>query len=77
MSQQYVVVRKIDLNPHELDIVRAILRKHLAGHKIVVFGSRATGKAKPFSDLDLAVMSNAPLSYSVQADLAELRGFSS
>lgn len=46
----------IDIKPAHLDIVRRILRKHLAGIEVRVFGSRARGTAKEWSDLDLAVV---------------------
>ena len=35
------------------------------------FGSRVTGKVKPFSDLDLAVMGSEPLPASILADLKD------
>jgi predicted nucleotidyltransferase len=50
-------VRKmLSLEANELAIVRAIVKTHLPGREIRVFGSRATGQAKPHSDLDLVVM---------------------
>lgn len=46
----------IDLNPQHLDLVKKILRKNLPQDaKVFVFGSRANGTAKKFSDLDLAI----------------------
>jgi len=45
---------KIDLNPEHRAIVLDILRAHLPAHaKVWVAGSRATGKARRTSDLDL------------------------
>jgi predicted nucleotidyltransferase len=41
------------------------------GREVRAFGSRALEKAKPFSDLDLAVMGESPLGDSVLADLLE------
>jgi len=38
---------------------------------VCAFGSRVTGTSKKFSDLDLAILGNAPLSIEVMADLAE------
>jgi predicted nucleotidyltransferase len=51
----------IDLDPCLLDRVRAILKEHVSDCEVWAFGSRATSGAKPFSDLDLAVISSAPL----------------
>jgi len=46
--------RKIDLNPEHRDMVLAILRTHLPmDAKVWVAGSRATGKARRTSDIDL------------------------
>ena len=64
-------VMTIDLRPEDLEKVLAILGRHLPGREVRAFGSRVTGKAKAFSDLDLAVMGEEPLSASVMADLRE------
>lgn len=51
----------IALNEQQLKIVQNILRKHLPAEKVMVFGSRAKGTPKPFSDLDLCIMNKQPL----------------
>lgn len=56
----------------ELAQVRAILRAHLPpGVQAAVFGSRAGGRPKPWSDLDLVLEGDAPLPLSLIAALAE------
>jgi type I restriction enzyme S subunit len=60
----------IDIRPGEWEIVRALLQRHLPGREVWAFGSRAKGAAKPFSDLDLAILGNEPLTLSTLADLA-------
>jgi predicted nucleotidyltransferase len=50
----------IQLTPAQHEIVDAILRQH--PYKFFVFGSRAKGCAKDYSDLDLAYDANIPLS---------------
>lgn len=47
----------IDLTASQLDEVRAILVRHAPDCVVWAFGSRVTGKAKPYSDLDLAIRS--------------------
>ncbi|MFZ1415065.1 MAG: nucleotidyltransferase domain-containing protein [Defluviicoccus sp.] len=61
----------IDVRPQQWQIVCRILRRHVPGFEVWAFGSRATGTAKPYSDLDLAVIGNGPLPLSVRAALAE------
>jgi predicted nucleotidyltransferase len=66
------VTRAIDLSQTELVIVRAILRTHLPpATQAWVFGSRATATAQRYSDLDLALEAEKPLSLDVLGDIAE------
>lgn len=46
----------MDLKPEQLKIVCDILARHLQGREVRLFGSRATGRAKPHSDIDLVIM---------------------
>lgn len=43
----------VALSPAQRDLVRQILRETVAGAEARIFGSRATGRARPHSDLDL------------------------
>ena len=52
----------LDLEDRHLAMVRAILDAHVPGCEVWVYGSRATGAAKPYSDLDLVIVGKAPLS---------------
>ena len=61
----------IDLKPHDHATVQAILERLLPGREVRAFGSRVSGKAKEFSDLDLAVMGEEPVSDAVLADLRD------
>lgn len=51
----------IDVSPQYLETVKAILRRHVPDRDVWVFGSRATGTAKEYSDLDLAVIGDTPI----------------
>jgi uncharacterized protein len=65
------VTRAIDLSQGELTMVRAILRTHLPpATRVWVFGSRATGTAVRYSDLDLALEGDKPLGPDVLGDIA-------
>lgn len=59
----------LDLTQAQRDTVCALLAARLPGREVRVFGSRATGRAKPHSDLDLAVMGESPVDDRVRAEL--------
>jgi len=61
----------IDIRPDHWQIVRRILRCHVPGYEVWAFGSRATRTAKPYSDLDLAIISDQPLPLALHAALAD------
>lgn len=62
----------LSLKDAELVIVRQILRTHLPVSATVhAFGSRTTGRAKPWSDLDLVIDAGSALSLECLAALAE------
>lgn len=61
----------VDLRPCDWEIVRNILQKHVPQYTVWAFGSRARGKAKKFSDLDLAILTDEPLPLAALAALAE------
>jgi predicted nucleotidyltransferase len=62
----------LDLLPEHAAILRAVLRQHLpAGARALVFGSRAQGGARRYSDLDLALEWDRPLGLNVMAAIGE------
>lgn len=61
----------LDLQTEHLAEVRRILRLHVPGRTVRAFGSRVTGTAKPFSDLDLVVMGEVPLNFRQLAALKD------
>jgi type I restriction enzyme S subunit len=61
----------VDVAPEHLAAVREILARHVRERDVWVFGSRVTGKAWEFSDLDLAVIGDQPLSLAIRGELAE------
>ena len=64
----------VDLRPDHWAIVRNALRRHVPDREVLVFGSRATWKAKDYSDLDLAIMGEEPLPLQVASVLDEALG---
>ena len=71
--------QNITLTDQQTAEVCAILRSVLtpltplsqAPAKAWVFGSRATGRARPYSDLDILISSAAPLDWRARADLQD------
>lgn len=61
----------IDIRPDHWEIVRDILRKHVPQYEVWAFGSRVKWTAKTYSDLDLAVITDKPLSIQIGANLSE------
>ena len=59
----------LDIEPRHLAEVRRILKLHAGGLDVRAFGSRVRGGAKPYSDLDLAVMTTDPLPIQVKVRL--------
>ncbi|MCQ9328571.1 nucleotidyltransferase family protein [Pelistega suis] len=61
----------LHLSEQELFIVKSILQQHIPYATVWAFGSRVNGHHKPYSDLDLAVMTDKPLSLEVHANLKD------
>ena len=61
----------IDLAPHHLETVHAILGRHVPNCEVRAFGSRVNGPAKNYSDLDLVVVAPGKLSADTLRHLKE------
>jgi type I restriction enzyme S subunit len=70
MSVQPLVDVRADL----WGTVQRILRTHVPQHEVWAFGSRVNGAAKPYSDLDLAVVTQHPLPLDVLGALRDAFG---
>jgi predicted nucleotidyltransferase len=63
---------RIDLSPEHQRLVLALLAEQLPpSAQVWVFGSRATGRARRYSDLDLAIDAGRPLTVDETARLRE------
>ena len=61
------------LTDRQLEIIRTILQMYVPGRRVLLFGSRATGKmVKEFSDADLAVMGDLPIPFGIMGTLKEM-----
>lgn len=61
----------IDLDSKHSAIIAMILKSRLPQASVYVFGSRVTGKAKRFSDLDLAIDTGHKIDFKILEDLRE------
>ena len=61
----------IDISTENWRIVRDILQRYVPDREVWAFGSRAKWTAKEFSDLDIAIIGDKPLSIALTADLRE------
>jgi type I restriction enzyme S subunit len=61
----------IDISPENWRIVRDILQRYVPDREVWAFGSRAKWTAKEFSDLDIAIIGDKPLSIALTADMRE------
>ena len=61
----------VALDPQQLRVVRDVIARVLPGAEVWIFGSRATGKARPFSDLDLLLTKPSHLNWSQRAALRD------
>lgn len=60
------------IDPEQLTEIKAILARYLPqGVSVGVFGSRARGNPKPWSDLDLVLEGPEPLPFSLLGALTE------
>lgn len=59
----------IDVSPEDLSKVKAILKTFIPSLSVGVFGSRVTGKARKYSDLDLVVFTKKELDFDIYAAL--------
>lgn len=55
---------RLMLSGKQLQTVRQLLMQNLPDHQAWAFGSRVTGHARKYSDLDIAVIHAQPLSFS-------------
>ena len=62
----------LDLSADQLRIVHGILDRVIPLGQVCAFGSRTTGRARRFSDLDLLVIEPRHLSWAQRADLRDL-----
>jgi predicted nucleotidyltransferase len=58
--------------PNELKLIKEILQRYVPEQTVWAFGSRVHGRQlKPFSDLDLAIITDNPLDTTLHQDLMD------
>lgn len=61
----------IMLSQHDWKEVIKVLSEYLPEYTVWAFGSRVAGNAKPFSDLDLVILTEQPLSFVSMATIKD------
>lgn len=61
----------IKVAPHNMATIQQILHKFVPDCEVRAFGSRVNGTAKPYSDLDLAIIGKEKIKRRVKALLKE------
>ncbi|MBN2689438.1 MAG: nucleotidyltransferase domain-containing protein [Gammaproteobacteria bacterium] len=61
----------VDLKPEQLKIVKNILSNYVADFDVWVYGSRISGTAREYSDLDLVIVGKEALSPHILNDLRD------
>ena len=59
----------LDLDPKYLEIVKSILADHFPECEIRAYGSRVSGKARKYSDLDISIVGGEKLDRRTLMDL--------
>lgn len=61
----------IDLNNRDWCEVKRVLKECVPEYTVWAFGSRVTGTEKTYSDLDLAILTDRPLSFERMATIRD------
>lgn len=65
------IAQKLSLSERHAQMIEKLLRDHIPDRPVWAFGSRTFGRARRYSDLDLAIGGVAPIGASVEYDLEE------
>jgi len=51
----------INIKSNDLQLLQSILNKYIPNYPVWLFGSRCTSLIKPYSDIDLAIITETPV----------------
>ena len=63
--------QSMSISQEDLAIVADILLRHVPHYAVLAYGSRTRKDAKPYSDLDLAIVADRPLTLAEMAAIKE------
>ena len=66
-----MVVKTIDIAPQDLQTVQKILQENIPEFAVWAFGSRLSGNARKYSDLDIVILCDKSIETLRMADLRE------
>lgn len=61
MSKNRSLAQPLKIDKEDFNILKSVLQKFVSYYEVRAFGSRVAGTSKPFSDLDLVIMTKRPL----------------
>ena len=65
------LAERLGFAPRHVALVTDLLARYVPGRPVWAFGSRTFGRARRFSDLDLAIGGSTPLTAGVRMDLLD------
>lgn len=66
-----IPLSQVDIAPQHLSVVTAVLRRYLPDREVWAYGSRVSGHSWRYSDLDLVVLGDQPMSAMLIEDLLD------
>lgn len=61
----------IDAKDEEIEFISKTIKKHISDCEIRVFGSRIKGKARRYSDIDIAIITNGKIEWSILGKIGD------
>lgn len=71
MTEKATFAQQLKMDDEDFNVLKSILQKFVSDCEVRAFGSRVSGTSKPFSDLDLVIMTKSPLSFTTLGGLME------
>lgn len=71
MFKHHAIAQRLKIEEEDFNILKSILQKFVPQYEVHAFGSRVTDTSKPFSDLDVVIMTKNALDIATLGGLME------